>query len=170
MKVQEIVKERRSVRSYKDLQVSDDKLTRVLRGARFAPSAGNRQPWKFIVVREEEKRKALAKASSGQSFVAEAPVVIAAVAIGPERLMECGVPSYAVDLAIAVDHMTLVAAEEGLGTCWIGAFSQTEVRRLLKVPEAHRVVALLPLGYPADSPRPKTRKALEEIVCYETFS
>jgi nitroreductase len=170
MRVLEAIKERRSVRSYKNLPVPDDKLTRVLRGARLAPSAGNRQPWKFIVVKDGEKKRALAKASAGQGFVGEAPVVIAAVAIGPERLMTCGVPSYAVDLAIAVDHMTLVAAEEGLGTCWIGAFSQDEVRHLLEVPESHTVVAVLPLGYPADSPRPKTRKALEEIVCYETFS
>jgi nitroreductase len=83
--------------------------------------------------------------------------------------MRCGVPEYAVDLAIAVDHMTLQAVELGLGTCWIGAFSQEEVKRILKIPENCKVVALLPVGYPADTPGPKSRKSLGEVVCYETF-
>lgn len=170
MRIAEVIKERRSVRSYKDLPVPDEKLTRILSAARLAPSAGNRQPWKFIVVRDLERRKALAEAASGQRFVGEAPVIIAAVALDPERLMECGVPSYAVDLAIAVDHITLAATEEGLGTCWIGAFSQDKVRKILNIPKNHKVVALLPLGYPADTTRTKIRKSLKEIVCYETFS
>ncbi|KPJ50371.1 nitroreductase [candidate division TA06 bacterium DG_26] len=170
MKIAELIKERRSVRSYKDMDVPDEKLISILNAARMAPSAGNRQPWKFIVVREKKKREALGRAASGQGFVAEAPVVIAAVALYPDRVMECGVPSYAVDLAIAVDHMTLAAVEEGLGTCWIGAFSQNEVRKILGIPQSHTVVTLLPLGFPADTPRSKIRRPLEEIVCYESFS
>ncbi len=170
MKVGEAIKERRSVRKYKDLLVHDSKLRRVLNAARLAPSAGNQQPWKFVVVRDQKRRKALAQAASGQAFVGEAPVVIVAVGLDPGRVMACGVPNYAVDLAIAVDHMTLAATEEGLGTCWIGAFSQDEVKNIAGIPEKHKVVALLPLGYPADAPRPKIRKSLEETVCYETFS
>jgi nitroreductase len=170
MRVLEAIKERRSVRSYKDLPVPEEKLTKVLSGARMAPSSGNRQPWKFVVVKEKKRRRALARAASNQPFVQEAPIVIAAVALNPGRPMQCGVPSYAVDLAIAVDHITLVAAEEGLGTCWIGAFSQDEVRGLLNIPPEHTVVALLPLGYPADTSRSKVRKPLEEIVSYETFA
>lgn len=170
MRIAEAIKERRSVRDYKALPVPDEKLMRILNAARMAPSAGNRQPWKFIVVRDKKRRKAIARAASSQNFVGEAPVVIAAVALSPDRPMACGVPSYAVDLAIAVDHMTLLATEEGLGSCWIGAFSQDEVRSILNIPQDHKVVALLPLGYPADTPRSKIRKPLEEIVAYEAFS
>jgi len=170
MRIAEAIRERRSVRSYKPLPVPEEKLTKILNAARMAPSAGNRQPWKFVVVRDEKRRKALARAASNQTFVGEAPVVIAAVALSPDRPMACGVPSYAVDLAIAVDHMTLLATEEGLGTCWIGAFSQDEVRDILSIPLKYKVVTVLPLGYPADTARSKVRKAMEEIVAYETFS
>jgi nitroreductase len=111
----------------------------------------------------------LAQAAEGQTFVGKAPVVIAAVATMPELVMLCGVPEYPVDLAIAVDHLTLDAVDEGLGTCWIGAFSQKKVRDILKIPESYRTVALLPLGFPKQPGRPKVRKSLDEIVCYETF-
>jgi nitroreductase len=87
----------------------------------------------------------------------------------PEYVMRCGIPAYAVDLAIAVDHMTLAAADEGLGTCWIGAFSQEEAREAVGVPDNYRVVTVMPLGFPRQSGREKTRKPLDEIVCYETF-
>jgi len=95
--------------------------------------------------------------------------VIAAVATNTEHVMSCGVPSHPVDLAIAVDHMTLAAVNEGLGTCWIGAFSQEKVKKILKIPERYRVVALFPLGYPKEGKGIKVRKSLSEIVCYETF-
>lgn len=170
MDVMEAIRKRRSVRSYKQEPVPDEKLTKILEAARLAPSARNSQSWKFVVVKDPERRKKLAKAAAGQSFVGEAPVVIAAVALQPEYVMRCQVPAYAVDLAIAVDHMTLVAVEEGLGTCWIGAFYQDKVRKILNIPEKYKVVALLPLGFPADEAREKHRKSLAEIVCYESFS
>jgi nitroreductase len=169
MDVSQAIKERYSVRKYRDEEVTDAVLNKILEAARLAPSAANRQRWKFVVVRDPERRKALARAAAGQRFVGEAPVVIAAVSLDPEYVMRCGVPEYAVDLAIAVDHMTLQAVELGLGTCWIGAFSQEEVKRILKIPENCKVVALLPIGYPADTPGPKSRKSLDEVVCYETF-
>jgi nitroreductase len=87
----------------------------------------------------------------------------------PECLMRCGVPGYAVDLAIAVDHMTLAAVDEGLGTCWIGAFSQEAARDILNIPDKYRIVSLLTLGFPKTPGRPKSRKSLDEILCYETF-
>jgi nitroreductase len=80
------------------------------------------------------------------------------------------VPGYAVDLAIAVDHMTLAAIDEGLGTCWIGAFSQEAAREILNIPAKYTIVSLLTLGFPAQPGRPKNRKALDEIICYETFN
>jgi len=117
MDVMEAIRRRRSVRSYRKDPVPDEKLKKILEAARLAPSARNSQNWKFVVVRDAARRKELAKAAADQYFVGEAPVVIAAVALQPEYVMRCEVPAYAVDLAIAVDHMTLVAVEEGLGTC-----------------------------------------------------
>jgi len=170
MDVHTAIKTRRSVRAYKPDPVPEESLKRILEAARLAPSAANRQQWKFVVVRDPERRKQLSRAAHNQGFVGEAPVVITAVALDPERVMSCEVPAYAVDLAIAVDHITLAAVEEGLGTCWIGAFSQEDVKRLLNIPPRYKVVALSPLGFPADQPRAKSRKELEDIVCYETFT
>ncbi|MEA1964490.1 MAG: nitroreductase family protein [Candidatus Aerophobetes bacterium] len=170
MEVKQAIQKRRSVRSYEKRAVPEEKIKRVLEAARLAPSASNRQLWKFIVVRDETRRQEIAKAASNQSFIAEAPVVIAAVGLDPDSLMRCGVPRYAVDLAIAVDHMTLAAVEENLGTCWIGSFSQEKVKKMLNIPEKYKVVALLPLGFPADKPKVKSRRSLKEIVCYETFT
>ncbi len=170
MELREAIEKRKSIRDYEDTPVPEDKLLRVLEAARLAPSGGNRQQWKFVVVRDADRRKELSRAANGQAQVARAPVVIAGVATAPENMMMCGVPGYPVDLAIAIDHMTLAAADEGLGTCWIGAFSQEETRNLLGIPQSCLIVNLLTLGFPKDPGRPKTRKPLDEIVCYETFT
>jgi nitroreductase len=169
MELMEAIVRRESVRSYEDRPVPEEKLLKVLEAARLAPSASNRQRWKFIVVREAERRRQLSRATGGQLHVAQAPVVIAAVSTMPEYVMRCEVPAYPVDLAIAVDHMTLAAVDEGLGTCWIGAFSQEEARTVLGVPDDCKIVTLLPLGFPRQERREKVRKPLDEIVCYETF-
>jgi len=168
MNVAEAIKNRYSCRSYKADPVPEEKLKRVLEAARLAPSAHNEQECKFVVVRDDNKRREVAEAA-GQGFIAEAPVIIAAVALEPEHIMRSGNPAYAIDLAIAVDHMTLQATEEGLGTCWIGAFSQEEVKKVLEVPEEYKVVALMPLGFPAEKGRPKSRKSLDEIISYDKF-
>ena len=169
MELKEAIERRQSMRDYEDRPVPKEKLLKVLEAARLAPSASNRQRCKFIVVRESERRLELATRASGQDWPAMAPVLIAAVATMPEYVMRSGVPAYAVDLAIAVDHMTLAAVGEGLGTCWIGGFSQEEARDVLKVPKNYRIVVLLCLGFPKEAMRPKVRKSLDEIVCYETF-
>ena len=170
MDIYEAIKTRRSVRSYRDKEVDQATLDKILEAGRLAPSAHNSQDYKFVVVRDAGKRKALAKAASEQRFIAEAPLIIAAVSLKPESLMDCGVPAYAVDLAIAFDHITLAAAAEGLGTCWIGSFSQEEVKDILEVPEQYKVVALLSLGTPYDEPGVKSRKTLKDLVRYENFS
>ncbi|UCB42201.1 MAG: nitroreductase family protein [Dehalococcoidales bacterium] len=169
MELMEAIRKRASIRSYEDRPVPEEKLLKVLEAARLAPSASNRQRWKFVVVKDEKRRRALSMAAGGQPQLAEAPVVIVAVATMPEYVMRCGIPAFSIDLAIAVDHMTLAAADEGLGTCWIGAFSQEEAREVVGVPDNYRVVTVLPLGFPREPGREKTRKSLDEIVCYETF-
>ncbi|MEF8846879.1 MAG: nitroreductase family protein [Candidatus Paceibacterota bacterium] len=168
MDVQQAILKRRSVREYKNQEVPSEKLNKILKAAQMAPSAHNDQPWKFVVVEKEITKEKLAEAAQ-QSFIATAPVIIAAVALNPKKEMSCEVPSYAVNLAIAVDHMTLAATELGLGTCWIGAFSQNEVKRILEIPDQYKVVSLLPLGVPADETKSKQRKDLEEIFCKEKF-
>ncbi|MFC2005547.1 nitroreductase family protein [Chloroflexota bacterium] len=170
MELTEAIKKRKSIRDYEDVPVPEEKLRKVLEAARLAPSASNRQRWKFIIVREGERREELVRATGGrQPHIAKAPVIIAAVATMPWYVMRSGVPAYAVDLAIAVDHMALAATDEGLGSCWIGGFPQEEVRGILKVPEDYRVVVLLALGFSKEPGRPKVRKSIDDIVCYETF-
>jgi len=145
MDVFEAIKKRFSCRRYKTQPVEEEKLIQILEAARLAPSAHNAQDWKFVVV------------------------IIVAVALDPEYVLSSEVPGYALNLAIAVDHMTLAATALGLATCWIGAFDQQEVKRILEIPEKYKVVALLPLGYPAQPEGKKLRKSLEEIVCWEKF-
>jgi nitroreductase len=169
MDVMEAIEKRKSIRSYKETSIPDTKLETLLAAARLAQSGGNRQQWKFVVVKNQKLRKRLSEAANGQAQVAQAPVVIAGVALDPGATMICGVPGYAVDLAIALDHITLAAMKEGLGTCWIGAFSQDKTRKILDVPDKYTIVGLLTVGYAADEGRPKTRKTLEEIICYDTF-
>ena len=169
MEFKETIIKRQSIREYEDKPVPQDKLNRILEAARLAPSGSNRQPWKFIVVKDSQRRRELAQAADGQPFVGQAPVIIAAVATNPDRIMSCGIPSYAVDLAIAITQMTLAAVDEGLGTCWIGAFSQDKVKEILGVPAKYKVVTVLPVGYPKIESMTKMRKSLEEVVCYEKF-
>ena len=143
---------------------------KVLESGRLSPSAGNRQERRFIVIRDAKKRQSLSEAARNQRFVAQAPVVIAACSVETEYTMSCGQLAYPIDTAIAVDHMTLSAVEEGLGTCWIGAFDEKKVKEILNVPDNVRVVALLTLGYPSAIPRPTSRKSLDEIVMREKWS
>ena len=170
MEVSIALSARRSVRSYKDAEVEDEKLTKVLEAGRLSPSAANRQEWKFVVVKSDEKRKKLADAACGQSFVSQAPVVLVACATESQAIMPCGQPAYAVDVSIAFAYMVLQACELGLGTCWIGAFDEHQVKEILNIPEHVRVVAVSPLGYPAHEIPPRPRKKLEEIVCLEEFA
>ncbi|VVB93060.1 malonic semialdehyde reductase RutE [uncultured archaeon] len=170
MDVLKAIKSRRSIRAYDSREVEEDKLVRILESGRLSPSASNRQERRFVVIRDAKTRKLLSEAARNQGFVAEAPVVIAACSVESEYVMSCGQPAYPIDTAIAVDHMTLVAVEDGLGTCWIGAFDEQKVKKILNIPHHVRVVALLPLGYPTATPRPTPRKSLDEIVKWEKWS
>jgi nitroreductase len=169
MDLSEAIIKRVSMREYQATPVPEQKLNRVLEAGRMAPTGGNRQEFKIVVVKDAELRRKLAEASGGQKHVGQAPIVIAAVAIAPERMMLCGVPAYAVDVSIVIDHMTLAATNEGLSTCWIGAFNQDMVRTALKIPQSHMVVSLLTLGLAGGEGRPKTRKELGQLVCYDAF-
>lgn len=170
MEVMEAIRKRHSIRSYEDKEVEEEKLNLILEAGRLAPSASNRQEWRYIVVRDKQTRQKLMEAAAGQAFVGEAPVVIACCAQSDGHIMKCGQPCYPIDVAISIDHMTLEAVEEGLGTCWVGAFNEAKAREVLGVPDEIRLVELLALGYPAHIPGGKTRKKLAEIVKYERWS
>ena len=168
MHVMQAIKERRSIRAYQKRPLEEDVLVEVLEAARLAPSARNRQEWRFVVVKDEAQIQRVA-AAAGQPFIGTAPVIIAGVALNPERVMRCGVPTYAVDLAIAMTNITLAATAQGLGTCWIGSFDQEGVKRVLQIPDSCKVVQLMPLGYPAENPEARPRKPLSEVVSYNHF-
>jgi nitroreductase len=163
------IDQRRSVRAYKEMDVEEDKLRKILEAGRLSPSASNRQEWKFIVIKNKETRWKLADAALGQSFIGEAPVVIVACAVETGAIMLCGQPAYTVDVSIACAFMLLQAHELGLGTCWIGAFKEDDVKEILKIPESVRVVAMMPLGYPNQPPSQRSRKVLDQIVCFEKY-
>lgn len=164
----EAIQTRKSVRSYIDKPVEDEKLDLILNAARLAPSASNRQEWRFVVVRERETKTSLVKVAGRQKFVGEAAVVIVACAEGVDHVMPCDQLSYPIDVAIALDHISLAAVELGLGTCWIGDFNETKVKQLLGIPEDIRVVELMCLGYPTNPSRiGKKRLPLDQIVKYD---
>jgi len=159
MDVLEAIRARRSIRKFRPKPISGEKLETILEAGRLAPSAGNRQPWRFVVVKNPERRRALAKAADHQMFMADASVII--VALGDP---EASPRWFRQDPMIAVEHMVLAATALGYGTCWIGAFDEEEVKRLLKIPEELKVIALLPTGFPDEAPAPRDRKRLTEIV------
>ncbi len=170
MTIHEAIRTRKSVRSWDQRPVEPEKIERVMEAARLAPSARNDQEWRFVVVTDEETRTRLAQAANRQTFVGQAPVVIVACAETDGRAMSCGHPAFLIDTAIAIDHITLAAVEEGLGTCWIGAFDPEAVRSILGIPSSVEVVELLPLGYPRDpSPIEKKRLSYEAIVHRERW-
>lgn len=170
MNVIDAIKKRNSVRNFLDKPIEEKKLRAVLEAARVAPSAKNRQEWRFIIVKDHEVKRKIVEAAKGQSFVGEAPVIIVACAVDDGYVMTCGQLSYPIDVAIALDHISLAAVEVGLGTCWIGAFYENKVKEILGIPNGIRVVDLMPIGYPAiQTVKEKNRLAYDEIVKNEQW-
>lgn len=167
----QVIRKRKSIRKYKTDPIPDDVLNRILNAGRMAPSAKNYQPWHFIVIREPEMKKKVAEACRNQFFMAEAGAIICGCAFEKVAWNRMGnyMPSWTHDLTIALDHMILAATNEGLGTCWIGAFDEKMVKDVLGIPEDVRVVALTPVGYPAEDAKDRGRLELKDIVSYEKF-
>jgi len=169
----DVIRTRRSIRSYAPNPIPEDVLNKVLEAARLAPSGHNRQPWHLVVVRDEEIKKRLMPACGNQKHVAEAPIVI--VACGRKlkfnRGAYMGEMSFLMDVSIAFTHLILAARAEGLGTCWIGNFNNEQVKEVLKIPQDLNVVAITPLGYPKDVgfAEPGPRKTLQEITSVDKF-
>lgn len=170
LEVFEAIEGRRSVRAYESRPVPDDVLMKVLETGRIAPSASNKQPWHFIVVKDPEKRKALSDGKWAK-FLTESPIVIVGCGNKDES------PEWhVIDVTIAMQQMVIAATAEGLGTCWIGSFYEDRVRKALKVPEELRIVAMLAIGYTREKldltaklARSRNRKKMNEILSYEEF-
>ena len=171
MQVLDVIRARRSVRRYKQDPIPEEVFSRVMEAARLAPSGKNLQPWKFIIVKDQGLKDRLAEASRRQLFIAKAPVIIVACGYPDRSYQHQGnyMTSWSIDVTCALDHLMLQAQEDGLGTCWIGAFEEKDVKRLLNVPEDVRVLALTPLGCPDEQPRDRGRKSLEEIISYDSY-
>ncbi len=177
MDVMEAIRRRRSVRKYDPRPIPEDVMQRMKEALRYAPSACNYQPWKFVLVTEPDLKDQVAKAAKRRRFIAEAPVIVVGVGFPDRAYKSMGGygNSVDVDLAIALDHLTLAAAAEGLGTCWIGAFDEDHMKEVIGVPPNAKVVALTPLGYPAKPDlihpvEPGDRKSPDQIFAYEKLS
>jgi len=169
MEFDKLIRERYSVRAYLPKPVEEEKLRRVLEAAVLAPTAANRQAFRLIVVstsgRQDELKKVYAK-----EWFTQAPYVICACSMPSEAWTRKDGKNYGdVDVAIVMDHLILAAANEGLGTCWVGAFDPQAAREVLNLPREAEPVAFTPLGYRADRPGSKKRKSLNDLVCYGTW-
>jgi len=170
----EVIRTRRSVRKFKTDAVPDEVLNRVLDAARIAQSGHNWQPWRYIVIRDRERMKEMIPICGGWSFIVEAPVLVVACGtnLNVNRGGYMGDLSMLIDVSISFDHLTLAARAEGLGTCWIGSFNNDGVKEYLNIPDDVQVVAMTPMGYPAEEDafsERTNRKGLDEIVSYERY-
>jgi nitroreductase len=169
MEFSELIQKRYSVRAYRPDPVEEDKLHQVLEAARLAPSAANRQPFQFIVIRTAGREDELRRIYQREWFT-QAPLILCACAIPAQGWVRMdGKPYTDVDVTIAMDHLILAATELGLGTCWIAAFDPTAAREVLGLPDEVEPIAFTPLGYPADRLGGKKRKPLSDLVRYERW-
>jgi len=172
MELLEAIKGRRSIRAFKSQDVPEEIVEKLVDAARHAPSAGNIQPWEFVIARKPDTKKKLAQAAH-QAFVEEAPVVIVVCADENRSSMgygNRGKTLYCIqDTAAATQNILLTAYSFGLGTCWIGAFNEDEASRALNAPKGIRPVAIIPIGYPNRTPLPRGRRSLSQIIHYEGF-
>lgn len=173
MDIFEAIMNRRSIRKFKKQELPKGTVERLIGAARQAPSAGNVQPWEFIIVSTELTRHALAKAAFGQKDIEDAPVVVVVCADEARAEASYGTRGKMLycyqDTAAAIQNILLAACSLGLGTCWIGAFKEAEIRKVINAPQEMRPVALIPVGYPNESPQARLRRPVNEIMHKERF-
>jgi nitroreductase len=173
MDVFEAIKNRRSFRAFTNQPVSEKQLRQLIDAARWAPSAGNTQPWEFILVRRAVAKRKLAEAALDQTFIEEARVVIVVCAnkVRSSRTYgDRGVKLYCLqDTAAATQNLLLAAHALGLAACWVGAFKEEEAREVLNIPKGVRPVAIVPIGYPAEKPVVRSRRPVKDFVHYECW-
>jgi nitroreductase len=177
MDVLEAIRSYRPCPEYATRPIAPETLKKVLGAARLAPSYRNLQPWRFVVVQDDERKRLLAQASARGRLIAGAPAVIVAFAVEEDMPATIGgyISAYPLDVAVAVSHLQLAATAEGLGTNWIIEFNDEKVRTVLGVPDGVHPLGLLPIGYPAapngSAPIPPDgRKSPDEIIAYNEYS
>jgi nitroreductase len=177
MEFMDVVTSRKSVRDYQERSIEEDKLTQILEVARWAPSWGNKQSTKYIVVTDKKRIESLSNMFMG--FVKHAPLVVVACAYPKDSGSRNGMDYYLVDVGISMQQLVLAAADLGLGTCWIGGFDEDKVKKALEIPKNIKVVALTPVGYIAETSMKNKfirssvgadkRKPLDEMVHREKW-
>jgi nitroreductase len=173
MKFFEVLKNRHSIRAYKDKEIEEDKIYQILQAANSAPSAGNLQSYEIILIRDKERKKRIARASYNQNFIAQAPIVLifcANLSRSSVRYGERGEKLYAIqDATIACTYAQLAATALGLASCWIGAFDEREIKEIINAPDYIKPIAILPIGYAAEEPYITSRRKLSDLVKEESF-
>jgi nitroreductase len=164
MSMIDVILNRRSIREYQDKEIPDDVLAEILEAGRQSPSAANRQPYHFVVVTDTKLRQELGGLLS--RFLKKAPVILVGCA-NPKAILTGKWAT--VDTTIALENMVLAAWSLGIGSCWVGSFNEQKVKELLKIPDNWKVVALLPLGYPAETPKQRKKKQKDELFSYNQF-
>ncbi len=169
----QVVRDRRSIRKYKDLPVEREIIEQVLDAARLAPSWKNMQCWRFLVLTDAGKRESLLDAfpddNPGKKAIAQAPVVVVVCGNPAESDVENGIEYFIADVAIAFEHLCLAAHALGLGSCFMGWYDEERIKQALGIPDDIRIVGITPLGYPDQDPKPRPRKQLSEIVHYNNW-
>jgi nitroreductase len=169
----EVIRDRRSIRKYKDTPVEWEKIEQLLNAARLAPSWKNQQCWRFLVLSDPAKRAGLLAAfpddNPGKKAIASAPCVIVVCADPAESGVENGIEYFIGDTAIAFEHLCLAAHALGLGTCWMGWYQEPAIKAALGIPNEIRIVGITPLGYPDQEPKPRPRKELSEIAYFDNW-
>ena len=173
MELLQAIKGRRSIRAFKKQNVPEEIVEKLIDAASWAPSAGNIQPWEFVIVRKPAVKKKLAQAALNQEFVEEAPVVIVVCADEKRSSMGYGLRGgtlYCIqDTAAATQNILLTAYSLGLGACWVGAFNEDEAKKVMNAPEEIRPVAIIPVGYANEAPSQRDRRPLSRIMHHESF-
>jgi nitroreductase len=168
MKVIEAIQKRYSCRTYLDRPVEREKLDQIFEAARQAPSAKNLQDWRFVVVTDKKIKQQVAGCTNHQDSFGQAGAIIAACSVCKET-MKCGQLIAPIDVAIALEHIALIATELDLATCWIGSFDAEKVKQILAIPKDIAIIELMALGYPEKSSRQTTREPVKNIVCYDKW-
>jgi nitroreductase len=167
------IRERRSIRNFLDKNITESDIRKIVECGALAPSAGNLQPWEFVVVRDPGRRGALVEAAYGQDFIAEAPVVIVVLANQARSAAvygRRGSELYAIqDTAAAIQNMLLAAWDMGLGSCWVGAFDEGAVAEIVGAGPRIKPVAIIPLGYASYLPQARPRRKIMEVIHEEIY-
>ncbi len=178
MDLLDAIRTTRPCRQFLSKPLPAEKVKAVLAAARLAPSQNNYQPWRFVVVQDDELKRMLAQACVKGKPVAEAPVAVVAFAVEEDVPITVGgyISAYPLDVAVAIAYLQIAASAEGLGSAWIVDFHEDKVRTVLKVPEGVHPIAVIPLGYPAptapNGPGASDaagRKSPDEIIAYNEY-